>query len=104
MTRTLDGLAYEFYENGNSDTSGVNVKISAVNDSGATTVSYTDGYQLLWTGHLGDTGELDHHFGNGQYNAEELTLQPGEWITLAARATTGTPSYVTGSLNTREDQ
>jgi len=73
-------------------------------DTAATTVSYTDGYQLLWTGHLGDTGELDHHFGNGSYNAEELTLQPGEWITLAARAATGTPSYVTGSLNTREDQ
>lgn len=37
-------------------------------------------------------------------NAEELTLQPGEWITLAAKSVTGTPSYVTGSLNTREDQ
>lgn len=73
-------------------------------DTAATTVSYTDGYQLLWTGHLGDTGELDHHFGNGSYNAEELTLQPGEWVTLAARATTGTPAYVTGSINTREDQ
>lgn len=73
-------------------------------DTAATTVSYTDGYQLLWTGHLGDTGEIDHHFGNGSYNAEELTLQPGEWVTLAARAVTGTPSYVTGSINTREDQ
>lgn len=73
-------------------------------DTAATTVTYSDGYQLLWTGHLGDTGEVDHHFGNGQYNAEEVTLQPGEWVTLAARAVTGTPSYVTGSLNTREDQ
>ena len=73
-------------------------------DTAATTVSYTNGYQLLWTGHLGDTGELDHHFGNGSYNSEEITLQPGEWVTLAARAATGTPSYVTGSINTREDQ
>jgi len=73
-------------------------------DTAATTVTYTTGDQLLWTGHLGDTGELDHHFGNGEFNAEELTLQPGEWITLAAKSTTGTPQYVTGSINTREDQ
>lgn len=53
---------------------------------------------------LGDTGETDHHFWNGTYNAEELTLQPGEWITLAAKSTTGSPSYVVGSINTREDQ
>lgn len=37
-------------------------------------------------------------------SAEEITLQPGEWITLAAKAVTGTPSYVTGYINTREDQ
>jgi len=53
---------------------------------------------------LGDTGEIDHHFGNGNFNGEEVTLQPGEWVTLAAKAVTGNPSYVTGSVNTREDQ
>lgn len=73
-------------------------------DTSATTVTYATGDQLVWTGHLGETGEIDHHFGNGSFNAEEITLQPGEWITLAAKATTGTPSYVTGSINTREDQ
>lgn len=71
-------------------------------DNTATTVTYTTNSQLLWTGHLGDTGEIDHHVTNG--NIEDLTLQPGEWWTLAAKATTGTPSYVTGSINTREDQ
>lgn len=71
-------------------------------DTAATTVTYATGDQLLWTGHLGDTGEIDHHFNGG--SMEEITLQPGEWVTLAARAVTGTPSYVTGSLNTREDQ
>lgn len=71
-------------------------------DTAATTVSYSTNDQLLWTGHVGDTGEVDHHFTNG--NMEELTLQPGEWITLGAKASTGTPSYVNGSLNTREDQ
>jgi len=74
-------------------------------DTAATTVTYATGDQLLWTGHLGDTGEIDHFFsGPSDLAMEELTLQPGEWITLAARAVTGTPAYVTGSINTREDQ
>jgi hypothetical protein len=74
-------------------------------DTSATTVTYSTGDQLLWTGHLGDTGEIDHHFGGtSELNMEELTLQPGDWVTLAAKAITGTPSYVTGSMNTREDQ
>lgn len=70
-------------------------------DTAATTVTYATNDQLVWTGHLGDTGELDHSFMNA---LSELTLQPGEWITLAAKASTGTPAYVSGSLNTREDQ
>ena len=74
-------------------------------DTAATTVTYSTGDQLLWTGHLGDTGDVDHHFGGtSELNLEEVTLQPGEWVTLAAKSVTGTPSYVTGSLNTREDQ
>ncbi len=73
-------------------------------DTAATTVTYSTGDQLIATFHVGDTGEFDHHFGNGSFNAEEVTLQPGEWVTLAAKATTGSPSYVTGSINTREDQ
>jgi hypothetical protein len=90
--------------NGNPSFTQLSSNSSSIYDTSATTVTYTTGDQLLWTGHIGDTGELDHHFGNGTYNAEELTLQPGEWITLAAKATTGTPSFVTGSINTREDQ
>ncbi len=73
-------------------------------DTAATTVTYTTNDQLLATFHVGDTGEFDHHFGNGNYNMEEITIQPYEWITLAAKSTTGTPAYVTGSINTREDQ
>ncbi len=72
-------------------------------DTAATTVTFSDNSQLLWTGHLGETGDIDHHFNNGETGGE-LTLQPGEWITLAAKASTGTPSYVTGAINTREDQ
>jgi hypothetical protein len=70
-------------------------------DTSATTVTFSTNDQLIWSGHLGDTGEIDHSFINA---LEEVTLQPGEWVTLAAKAVTGTPSYVTGSLNTREDQ
>ena len=71
-------------------------------DSTATTVTISSNNQILWSGHLGDTGEFDHHFYGG--TNEEFTLQPGEWVTLAAKSVTGTPSYVTGSINTREDQ
>ena len=89
---------------GNPNFQNISSNSSSLWDIASTTVTYTTGDQLLWTGHLGDTGEIDHHFGNGTYNAEELTLQPGEWVTLAARSVTGSPTYVTGSINTREDQ
>jgi len=72
-------------------------------DTAATTVTFADNSQILWTGHLGETGDIDHHFTNGSSQGE-ITLQPGEWVTLAAKASTGTPAYVTGSINTREDQ
>ena len=73
-------------------------------DTAATTATISSNDQIVWSGHLGDTGDIDHHFGNGGYNAEEVTLQPGEYLTLCARSVTGTPAYVTGSINTREDQ
>jgi hypothetical protein len=89
---------------GNPNFQALSTNSCSVWDTAATTVTYSTGDQLLWTGHLGDTGELDHHFGNGSYNAEEITLQPGEWVTVAAKAVTGNPTYVTASMNTREDQ
>lgn len=73
-------------------------------DTAATTVTWTSGEQLLWTGHLGETGQLDHHFGNGTFNAEEITLQPGEFVTLAVRSLANNVAYATGAINTREDQ
>lgn len=73
-------------------------------DTAATTISWSSGEQLVWTGHLGETGEIDHHFGNGSFNAEELTLQPGEMITLAVRSVANNIAYATGAINTREDQ
>jgi hypothetical protein len=90
---------------GNPNFASVSSNSCSLLDTSATTVTYSTGDQLLWTGHVGDTGEMDHHFGgSNELTIEEVTLQPGEWVTLAAKAATGTPSYVTGSINTREDQ
>ena len=72
-------------------------------DTTAATVTFANNSQIIWTGHLGDTGALDHYFGNfGTY--EEIDIQPGEVLTLAAKSSTGTPAYVTASINTREDK
>lgn len=71
-------------------------------DTAATTVTFSDNSQLLWSGQMSDSGgAIDHVFNT---LTEEFTLQPGEWITVASRTTTGTASWVTASLNTREDQ
>jgi hypothetical protein len=77
---------------------------SSVWDKVATTVTYSTDDQVIATFPLGETGNFDHHFGNGEYNAEEVTLQPGDLITLAVKAVTGNPTYVIGTINTREDQ
>lgn len=70
-------------------------------DTASTGITWTDNSQLVWSGHLGDTGEFDHSFADGE---EELTIQPGEYFTLCCKTTTQTASWVTGSINTREDQ
>jgi hypothetical protein len=67
-------------------------------DSSATTCTVNLNRQLLWSGMIGETGEMVITF------SDDILIQPGETITAAARATTGTPAYVSISLNTREDQ
>lgn len=71
-------------------------------DNSATTCTFSSNAQLVWTGHLGETGEIDHEFAEG--GPEELTLEPGESLTLAVKAVQNSPAWVTGSINTREDQ
>ena len=88
---------------GNPNFSDYSTNSSSIIDTSATTCTFNLN-QVIWSGHLGETGEIDHHFGNGSFNMEEVTLQPGEYITLCAKAAAGSPSYVTGSINTREDQ
>jgi len=67
-------------------------------DTSATACTISDNNQIVWTGTLGDTGNFEFHF------SDNITIQPGETVTVAAKAVTGSPSWVTASLNTREDQ
>lgn len=71
-------------------------------DSAATTCTFATNDQLVWTGHLGETGEIDHSFTEG--GVEELTLEPGESLTLAVKSVQNNVAWATGSINTREDQ
>lgn len=73
-------------------------------DTAATAVTYSTGDQLVATWNLGETGNIDHHFGNGDYNSEEVTLQPGEMITVAVKSVANNIAYTVATLNTREDQ
>ena len=71
---------------------------TALYDTAATTCTISSNAQLIWSGTLGETGNSAFAF------SDDITLQPGEMITVAAQASSGTPSYVLASLNTREDQ
>ena len=89
---------------GNPNFTALSSTSVSVWDTAATGVTYSNNNQLIWTGHLGETGEIDHHFSNGEFNAEEITIQPGEWVTLAVKSVANNIAYATGALNTREDQ
>lgn len=67
-------------------------------DKASTTCSFTDNGDVQFAYALGqNTGGVVEF-------TDELSIQPGETYTLAARAVTGTATYVNASLNTREDQ
>lgn len=67
-------------------------------DVAATSCTITNNEQLLFSLWLGEASGGSHIF------ADNIAIQPGETITLAARAQTGTATYVNASLNVREDQ
>lgn len=67
-------------------------------DTAATTCTIADRSQIVFSYQSSPSG------GSGAFAfSDEITIQPGETITLAARALTGTAPYVNASLNTRED-
>jgi hypothetical protein len=67
-------------------------------DSAATTCTFSNNEQVILSIPIGDAG-------NETINLpDDVTIQPGESITIAAQAVTGTATYTIFSLNTREDQ
>ena len=58
----------------------------------------SDNSQLLLTLQLAETGNIIFTL------SEQILLQADDTITLAAKSLTGTPSYISGSINTVEDQ
>lgn len=66
-------------------------------DTASTTATISDNSQILWSGQLGETGNFLFSF------SDQIRIFPGDVISVVAKATTGTPAYVSASLNTRED-
>lgn len=66
-------------------------------DTRATACTFSENSQIIWSGSVSQAGNLFFSF------TDEITLQPGETITLAVRSVTATAACV-GQLNTREDQ
>ena len=70
-------------------------------DTGATSCTITDNEQLVYSLNTGQASGDTIPLGDV---LNDFRIEPGETITLAARAVTGTATYVSASLNTREDQ
>ena len=66
-------------------------------DSAATAVTFATNRQVVWSVTVTQDGEFIFSF------TDDITLQPGETITLAVRSVAATSTCV-GQLNTREDQ
>lgn len=67
-------------------------------DTAATSCTFSTNSQVLWVGSLSESGNFNYGFTD-----REITLQPGESVTLAVRSVSATATCI-GSLNTREDQ
>lgn len=66
-------------------------------DTAATTCTISDNNQLVASFSLGDTGNFEFNF------ETDISIQPGETLTVAAKTAFGSASYVIASLNTEED-
>ena len=66
-------------------------------DSGATGATFSNNNQIVWSGTVSEDGQLSFAF------EDDITIQPGETMTLVARSVTAT-AVCLGSMNTREDQ
>lgn len=66
-------------------------------DRGATACTIGSDARVIWSGITAESDSFNYAFAD-----HEMTLQPGETLTLAVRSVTATATCV-GSLNTRED-
>lgn len=66
-------------------------------DTAASACTFSTNDQVVWTGTVTQDGQFTFSF------TDEITIQPGETITLAVRSVAATATCV-GQLNTREDQ
>ena len=66
-------------------------------DMGATTCTFSNNDQVIYTGSVSQDGQFVFPF------VDDILLQPGETLTLAVRSITNTAVCI-GQLNTREDQ
>lgn len=66
-------------------------------DTAATACAFGTNDQIVWTASVAESGDFSFMF------TDEISIQPGETMTLAVRSVTATATVV-GSLNTREDQ
>jgi len=83
--------AFAEYDSGNS--------CALFANTASMTCSYTNNSQLVYSITIGETGEETFDFLNA---LQEIDIQPGEWIVVAASTNTSTAA-VRVSLNTRED-
>lgn len=67
-------------------------------DTTATSVTFDTNDKLIFSLPVGETVSGIHQF------EDEVTLQPGEIITVAMKLYSGTATFAAASLNTREDQ
>ncbi len=67
-------------------------------DIAATTVTATTNDLKILSVPLGETSQGTYQF------SDEITLQPGEWITIGCKTDSGTATFASATLNTREDQ
>lgn len=68
-------------------------------DFSATNCTITNNRQLIWSGSMGDTGNIARIFDSID---DEILLNPGDTLTIAARTSSGSASYVVASVNTKE--
>jgi len=67
-------------------------------DTGATGCTFSNNNQIIWTGSISQSGSVTTFA-----FVDDVTLQPGETITLAVRSVSATAACI-AQLNTREDQ